>query len=120
MDGARAPWAASELRCLHYRTLDLIRPNALALITRIVFCSLWTYNWLHELIPHLTGLTSKIGDRMGTVTSVVKRSGVIVPFNPDRITNAIYRAAVAVGGRDRSIAEGLTGQVVQYLEGQTL
>ena len=45
------------------------------------------------------------------IENVVKRSGAIVPFNPERITNAIYRAAVAVGGRDRTIAERLTGQV---------
>ena len=44
---------------------------------------------------------------MGKIQNVVKRSGAIVPFTPERITNAIYRAAVAVGGRDRSIAEGL-------------
>ncbi len=47
---------------------------------------------------------------------VVKRTGEIVPFNKDRITNAIYRAAVAVGGRDRSIAERLADQVVDILE----
>jgi uridine kinase len=47
---------------------------------------------------------------------VVKRNGDVVPFNPKRITNAIYRAAVAVGGRDRSIAEGLTDEVVSILE----
>ncbi|MHB8113509.1 MAG: uridine kinase family protein, partial [Bellilinea sp.] len=40
----------------------------------------------------------------------------IVPFNPERITNAIYRAAVAVGGRDRRTAEALTQQVIQLLE----
>ena len=56
---------------------------------------------------------------MNTIKSVVKRSGAVVPFNPDRITNAIYRAAVAVGGRDRSVAEGLTRQVVELLETQT-
>ena len=39
-----------------------------------------------------------------TITHVIKRTGAVVPFNPDRITNAIYRAAVAVGGRDRSIS----------------
>ncbi len=50
------------------------------------------------------------------LTHVIKRTGAVVPFNPDRITNAIYRAAVAVGGRDRSIAEGLTQQVVAILE----
>jgi len=55
---------------------------------------------------------------MSSITSIIKRSGVIVPFNPDRITNAIYRAAVEVGGRDRSIAEGLSQQVVQMLEAQ--
>jgi uridine kinase len=50
------------------------------------------------------------------ITHVVKRTGAVVPFNKDRITNAIYRAAVAVGGRDRSIAEGLADQVVAALE----
>jgi uridine kinase len=39
-----------------------------------------------------------------------------VPFQKERITNAIYRAAVAVGGRDRSIAEGLADQVIAMLE----
>ncbi len=39
-----------------------------------------------------------------------------MPFNPDRITNAIYRAAVEMGGRDRTIAEGLSQQVVKILE----
>jgi uridine kinase len=50
------------------------------------------------------------------LTHVVKRTGAIVPFTPERITNAIYRAAVAVGGRDRATAEGLTEQVVHILE----
>ncbi len=47
---------------------------------------------------------------------VKKRSGVTVPFNQERITNAIYRAAVAVGGRDKIIAENLSDKVVEYLE----
>ncbi len=47
---------------------------------------------------------------------VVKRNGAIVPFNRQRITNAIYRAAIAVGGRDRETAERLTDQVVAILE----
>jgi uridine kinase len=51
-----------------------------------------------------------------SITHVVKRTGAVVPFNAERITNAIYRAAVAVGGRDRSTAEGLTQQVVDILE----
>lgn len=53
---------------------------------------------------------------MGKIQTVIKRSGAEVPFNPDRITNAIYRAAVEVGGRDRETAKSLTEKVVEILE----
>lgn len=56
---------------------------------------------------------------MTKLTRVIKRTGAVVPFTRERITNAIYRAAVAVGGRDRSIAERLTDQVVEALERHT-
>ncbi len=56
---------------------------------------------------------------MSKIKSVVKRDGAIVDFTPQRITNAIYRAAVAVGGRDKSTSEQLTKKVVQILEKQT-
>jgi len=49
------------------------------------------------------------------LTHVIKRTGAVVPFNAERITNAIYRAAVAVGGRDRATAEALTAQVMDIL-----
>jgi len=55
---------------------------------------------------------------MTEITHVVKRTGAVVPFNKNRITNAIYRAAVAVGGRDRETAEELADEVVEVLEGQ--
>ena len=54
---------------------------------------------------------------MGKIQSIVKRTGAVVPFNAERITNAIYRAAIAVGGRDRSTAEALPAEVVQALAG---
>lgn len=53
---------------------------------------------------------------MSKFTEVIKRSGAIVPFNPERITNAIYRAAVAVGGRDRERAQFLSDHVIALLE----
>jgi uridine kinase len=56
---------------------------------------------------------------VSSIKYVIKRTGAVVPFNAERITNAIYRAAVAVGGRDRTIAEGLTRQVVDILEKAT-
>ncbi len=55
---------------------------------------------------------------MAKIKQVVKRTGAVVPFRKERISNAIYRAAVAVGGRDRAIAENLADQVVAVLETQ--
>jgi len=52
---------------------------------------------------------------MPKFTQVIKRTGAVVPFNKERITNAIYRAAVAVGGRDKETAEILSAKVVEYL-----
>ena len=54
------------------------------------------------------------------IKKVVKRSGDIVDFTPERITNAIYRAAVSVGGRDRATAEKLSKQVIALLEEKSL
>jgi uridine kinase len=56
---------------------------------------------------------------MPKITHVVKRSHAIVPFNRERIVNAIYRSAVAVGGRDRDRAEFLADEVIKYLEEET-
>ncbi len=47
---------------------------------------------------------------------VFKRSGAKVPFRKERISNAIYRAAVAVGGRDKKTADILADKVIEYLE----
>jgi uridine kinase len=55
---------------------------------------------------------------MTTITQIKKRSGEVVDFKTERIANAIYRAAVSVGGRDKQQSEQLAGEVVQYLETQ--
>jgi len=48
----------------------------------------------------------------GKVTQIKKRDGRIVEFDKSKITNAIFKAAVAVGGEDRELAEKLADQVV--------
>jgi len=53
---------------------------------------------------------------MAKIKYVIKRNGATVPFTQERITNAIFRAAVSVGGRDRATAESLSGQVIEILE----
>lgn len=52
---------------------------------------------------------------MPDITHVIKRSGARVPFKAERIQNAIYRAAVAVGGRDQDTAADLTTQIMHIL-----
>ena len=49
------------------------------------------------------------------ITYVIKRTGSIVPFKKERVINAIYRAAVAVGGRDKEKAEELAEKVIEIL-----
>jgi uridine kinase len=53
---------------------------------------------------------------MARIKLVTKRDGRLVPFTQERITNAIFRAAVAVGGRDKATAQDLSNQVVAILE----
>jgi len=46
---------------------------------------------------------------------VRKRDGRLEPFDQKRITNAIWKAAKAVGGKDRELAKKLSDQVVAML-----
>ena len=50
------------------------------------------------------------------IEKIVKRDGRVVPFNKEKITFAVLQAAVAVGGRDREVAEGIAEKVVELLE----
>ncbi|HMZ25902.1 MAG TPA: ATP cone domain-containing protein [Elusimicrobiota bacterium] len=49
------------------------------------------------------------------ITHIIKRDGRLVAFNKLKIVNAIYRAAVAVGGRDRDRSEALANQAMKAL-----
>jgi len=51
-----------------------------------------------------------------TIKKIRKRDGRIVPFNQKKITNAIWKAAEAVGGKDRKRAQYLSNKVVEVLE----
>ncbi len=50
------------------------------------------------------------------IRTIIKRNGEVVPFDRDKITVAIYKAAAAIGGHDRDLSERLSGQVVEALE----
>jgi len=54
----------------------------------------------------------------GGIKLVRKRDGRIVPFDQDKITSAIFKAAQAVGGNDRERAIFVSNGVVHTLEEQ--
>jgi len=53
---------------------------------------------------------------MAVIENVRKRDGRIVPFDESKIANAIFKAARAVGGEDRFMAEELASVVTMFLE----
>ena len=52
---------------------------------------------------------------MDQIRQIVKRDGRTVDFNIDKITEAIYRAAKVLGGKDHDMAQYLARQVELYL-----
>ena len=50
------------------------------------------------------------------ITRIRKRDGKVMPFDKTKIAAAIFKAAQAVGGEDRFIAEELASAVTDYLE----
>jgi len=49
------------------------------------------------------------------ITKVRKRSGRVVKFDENKITEAVWKAAQAVGGTDRQLSEKLSKEVVKLL-----
>ncbi len=53
------------------------------------------------------------------LTTIKKRDGRTVAFHSDKIADAVFKAAQAIGGTDRDMAQDIARQVCDYLE-QTL
>ncbi len=49
------------------------------------------------------------------IKEIIKRNGQSVLFNPEKITDAIYKAAVQVEGKDRERAEFLTRKILALM-----
>ena len=52
------------------------------------------------------------------ISYVIKRDGSQVPFDRNRITQAIFNAAKSVGGNNIDIADELTDEVVKAVDRQ--
>ncbi len=62
------------------------------------------------------GHLANTGDASRGIKEVRKRDGRLVPFDESKIANAIFKAAQAVGGKDRALAEELASMVTVLLE----
>ncbi|MGB5660060.1 MAG: ATP cone domain-containing protein [Thermoanaerobaculia bacterium] len=60
-------------------------------------------------------LSSDVEVMITPISSVVKRNGEVAPFDREKITVAIYKAAAAVGGHDRELTEQLSDEVIAAL-----
>lgn len=63
--------------------------------------------------------TRKNKEEKGTTDSIMKirkRDGRILEFQQGKITEAIYKAAEAVGGKDRKLAKELSNKVAEIVE----
>lgn len=58
------------------------------------------------------------GFNLTIIKKIRKRDGRIVDFDKDKIAEAIWKAAKAVGGKDRELSATLAEQVVERLEEQ--
>ena len=52
------------------------------------------------------------------INKIVKRDGRSVDFDLDKIAQAIYKAAQAIGGNDYTAANELAAKVCEYLEAE--
>lgn len=67
------------------------------------------------MVSHVEPSTNEVPSRL-RITQIRKRDGRILPFNKEKITNAIYKAIVATGSRDRALADSLSTRVVEILD----
>ena len=51
-----------------------------------------------------------------TTQRIRKRDGTVVVFDQNKITNAVFKAAQSVGGKDRKIAQQLSDKVIEEIE----
>ena len=73
-------------------------------------------NTAEALQREARSLREPAGGRVESEISFIrKRDGRVVSFDRERIANAIFAAAQAVGGKNREQAEGLTDKVIAYL-----
>ncbi|MCK5415972.1 ribonucleoside triphosphate reductase, partial [Candidatus Parcubacteria bacterium] len=52
---------------------------------------------------------------MPTITKIIKRSGEIADFEPEKISNAIYKTTIAINRKNKALSEKLTEKVIEKI-----
>ena len=63
----------------------------------------------------MAGVTEVNNSNEKTIIQIRKRDGRIVEFNQNKISNAIYRALIAMGKSEYELAEKLSNKVMQKM-----
>lgn len=65
-------------------------------------------------------ITKKVGSKPNfcTIKTITKRDGIKTEFNKDKIAQAIFKAAIKMGGSDFDLSKRLADQVVEFLENE--
>ena len=63
----------------------------------------------------MAGVTEVNNSNEKTIIQIRKRDGRIVEFNQNKISNAIYRALIAMGKSEYQLAEKLSNKVMQKM-----
>ncbi len=67
------------------------------------------------VIAEIRDVLKETGNKRGLIKKIIKRNGEIVSFDKQKIVDAIYKAAEAVGGHDVGMAKDVTDNVVHKL-----
>ncbi|MEK6899612.1 MAG: ribonucleotide reductase N-terminal alpha domain-containing protein, partial [Nanoarchaeota archaeon] len=61
-------------------------------------------------------MTESATQQITTIKSIIKRDGLVVDFNLNKITESIFQAAESVGGKDQELAKNLSLKVLELLQ----
>lgn len=81
---------------------------------------LWFYFDKEGSFIMIDTITKKIGMKPDfcTIKTITKRDGRKTEFNRDKVAQAIFKAAIKMGGDDFDLSKRLADQVVEYLENE--
>jgi ribonucleoside-triphosphate reductase (formate) len=97
------------------KALEKLRP--LDEVAYLRFASVYrAFDSVEKFEREASSLKTKPARITSKIKKVRKRDGRVVPFDKEKIVEALYKAAIAVGGRNKKLAREIAGEVVFELD----